>query len=338
MSVVAVSEPTAGALPLSSPQSRWSSTQRAALERLLEHVEPRFKKKCRRMLYGEPVSFAQGWQDWYIFHNLFRDRLSWGNGTYVDIGSNNPTISSNTLFFDKCLGWRGVCFEPQARYHAATRTQRSCTLVPNCVLGVAANATLVGAGQLGRMVIDGEAPAGPGGRAAAGAAPKHPPPGGGNASSEPQRQECVVAGDVLPPLGIKSIDLLSLDVEGHEPNVLRCWPFARLPAYAVLVETNRFDLREVDRWFHRKGFVQDTTLASGFNGGGRPRTVYTDNLYVRRPGGPALVPDAPWPSWKCDGDSRAHRSPFFCLPWLQWQPPPKEGWGECPHLPHPPDR
>ena len=44
-------------------------------------------------------------------------------------------VISNTLFFDKCLGWRGVCFEPQTRYHGWIRRTRGCTLVPSCVLG-----------------------------------------------------------------------------------------------------------------------------------------------------------------------------------------------------------
>ena len=88
------------------------------------------------MLHEEAFSFSQAWQDWYIFQNHYRDRLQWGDGVFVEIGSNQPTVISNTLFFEKCLGWRGVLFEPQERYHASTRRERhGSTLVPSCVVG-----------------------------------------------------------------------------------------------------------------------------------------------------------------------------------------------------------
>lgn len=72
-------------------------------------------------------------QDWYIFHNLFVNRLTWDDGSYIDIGTNNATWISNTLFFDRCLGWRGICFEPQQRYHDEIIQRRGCKLVPQCV-------------------------------------------------------------------------------------------------------------------------------------------------------------------------------------------------------------
>mmetsp|Transcript_15480 Transcript_15480/g.33682 ORF Transcript_15480/g.33682 Transcript_15480/m.33682 type:complete len:231 (+) Transcript_15480:144-836(+) len=106
----------------------------AHVKELLTHVEEEYKHICEGMLNGEPMSFAQGWQDWMIYHNYFRDRL-WGDGFYLDIGTNDATFISNTLFFDKCLGWRGICAEPQARYHEKIVEKRGCTLLPNCVLG-----------------------------------------------------------------------------------------------------------------------------------------------------------------------------------------------------------
>ena len=45
------------------------------------------------------TAFAQAWQDWVIFHNIFRHRVRWGGGSYVDFGTNDPEIISNTLFF-----------------------------------------------------------------------------------------------------------------------------------------------------------------------------------------------------------------------------------------------
>ena len=33
-------------------------------------------------------------------------------GFYIDIGAFHPFKLSNTVFFDQCLGWEGICVEP----------------------------------------------------------------------------------------------------------------------------------------------------------------------------------------------------------------------------------
>ena len=53
----------------------------------------------------------------------------------MDIGSNHPFQLSNTFFFDRCLGWRGLCIEPNVQYHKLYgEFNRTCTVVPHCVL------------------------------------------------------------------------------------------------------------------------------------------------------------------------------------------------------------
>ena len=57
--------------------------------------------------------------------------------------------------------------------------------------------------------------------------------------------ECVVAHEELLARGLgasgrhTAIDFLSIDTEGFEPDVLRCWPFAALSVHAILLETHR---------------------------------------------------------------------------------------------------
>ena len=175
-----------------------------------------------------------------------------------------------------------------------------------------------GSGQLGRVV---------------------PVAGGGNESSE-AHVECVVAPDTLLPLGVEHIDFMSLDVEGNEADVLRCWPFDKLPIHALLMETTQFDLREVDRWFHRHEYDNVESISTGFGPvQGQIKTVYTDNLYVHR-SRPALYPTATLDAsnagnfsaarsgWRCDKAALSLRSRFFCWPWMPWLPSPKV-WGEC---------
>merc|ERR1712187_126524 len=68
------------------------------IQHLLRHVENKYKSLCEKMLLGESAAFSQGYQDWYIYHNYFRGRR-WGEGFYLDIGTNNPLKISNTAFF-----------------------------------------------------------------------------------------------------------------------------------------------------------------------------------------------------------------------------------------------
>ena len=40
---------------------------------------------------------------------------------------------SNTYFYDKCLGWSGLCVEPLTMYHQGISSKRSCKLIPECI-------------------------------------------------------------------------------------------------------------------------------------------------------------------------------------------------------------
>ena len=65
---------------------------------------------------------ACGAQDLFLFRNYFALlTLSGRKGFYVDSGANDARHLSNTFFFDKCLGWEGLCIEPMEQYHKELR-------------------------------------------------------------------------------------------------------------------------------------------------------------------------------------------------------------------------
>ena len=47
-----------------------------------------------------------------IFSNVIQKFLNYSNGLYVEAGANDGITSSNTLFLEQTLGWRGVLVEP----------------------------------------------------------------------------------------------------------------------------------------------------------------------------------------------------------------------------------
>ena len=280
----------------------------SAINQLLQHVPPKHHHTCRAILQGESFTFGQAWQDWYIFNNHFRDRLKWGDGVYVDIGTNHPTSISNTLFFDRCLGWRGVCFEPQTKYHAMIKSERNCTLVPRCVVGRGQSTAghMQGIGGSAHLVLDGT-------------------------SSSDAASSCVDATVVLPSiLGHgTSVDLLSIDIEGFEAPVLQCFPFEEHSVKTILMETNFAQLREVDLFFHRHDYVNDQTFlndADTLAESAPMRYTWLDNLYVKRAVPARLPPTSK--TYQCDGAARAHRH-GWCGGWVEWMPSDQSKYLRC---------
>lgn len=281
------------------------------INELLTRIEPAYRQKCSSVFRGEGgASFSQAMQDWYVFHNLFPDRLEYGAGSYIDIGSNNATWISNTIFFDKCLGWKGICFEPQAKYHAGIKRSRGCKLVPQCVQGHAQTGGMVGSGGTARFV--------------AGAA-------GGSAA-------CTVASDALASQGFwpgMQVDLISIDIEGAEPDVLRCFPLDAFRVQAILIEVDKHDRDALALWFMRRGYALEQSFLHAppwFKPG---REMVLDHLYVRRRN-PAVYPPGMQGLYARDDGATdtqpaehditpscglfAQHSGMYCHPWRHWLP------------------
>ena len=263
----------------------------------MPHIAPEWRKPCGAMLRGEAFSFAQGWQDWVLYHQYFKgERRKWGQGFYVDIGTNHATDISNTLFFDKCLGWRGVCFEPQEQYHDLIRRKRGCKLIPHCVLGKAAAVKGSHSGVSFHVdVVD--------------------------ASDTSGSMRCVGLDDVIAELGESTVDIVSIDIEGNEPAVLRCFPFEQHHVSFWLVEVNKHDLRQVDLFFHRHGYASVETF---LNKASTSVNYWIDTLYART-GVPRVYP--PTVGFHCTPTMRKYMQ-LWCTAWQKWKSGVTE-WTSC---------
>jgi hypothetical protein len=286
----------------------------ARIEALLSHVEPDFQAPCSEMLRGGAMTFAQSWQDWLVYHNVIKPKRGgtpdWGDGYYLDVGASTAFEQSNTLFFDKCLGWRGLCFEPQSQYHA-NFARRSCALVPHCVLGRAAIMRVDNAGSTWSVSELASAA-----DVAAGGA-----------------IECVSFADALAAhsesaaVPARGIDFVSLDIEGNEAGVLRCFPLVEHNVSVFAVETNRQNLNHVASFFHRNNYVlDDTVLWSDTTSAGANHPL--DHIFVKRDR-PLLRPSVA--DFKCTPFMRERRtigSQSFCTAYEAV----KSGvfkWGPC---------
>jgi FkbM family methyltransferase len=149
-------------------------------------------------------------QDKILYKTLFHNRTK--RGIYLDIASNHYKRISNSYFYDRCLGWQGVCVEPNPIYHDELQRLRSCELLPTCASSSTAEVELtlptnpwIGAlgGINGGRMREYEKQI------------SHKERG-----SVAKRLRCVRVGDELSRLGVRHVDLFSLDVEGHERAVL----------------------------------------------------------------------------------------------------------------------
>ena len=87
------------------------------------------KRKFRKynIRKGSPSQYGQ---DQVVYELLGKPKT----GIFVDIGANDGTTFSNSLFFEK-LNWTGVCIEPHPIAFQQLTSARSCDLLNACISG-----------------------------------------------------------------------------------------------------------------------------------------------------------------------------------------------------------
>lgn len=56
--------------------------------------------------------YSQVYQDYYLDHYIFHEKE---NGTFLDVGGNDPIKINNTYFFETSRNWSGLAFEPMPK-------------------------------------------------------------------------------------------------------------------------------------------------------------------------------------------------------------------------------
>ena len=91
-------------------------------------------KKVDSVPWEHPVSpyKSQFGQDKYAHEQFFKGQ----KGFFVEIGAADGEKCSNTYFFEKILGWNGLCIEPLPHLYARLCANRRCKCI-SCALGKA---------------------------------------------------------------------------------------------------------------------------------------------------------------------------------------------------------
>mmetsp|Transcript_18764 Transcript_18764/g.18868 ORF Transcript_18764/g.18868 Transcript_18764/m.18868 type:complete len:292 (-) Transcript_18764:85-960(-) len=199
--------------------------------------DPKNQDYCMNILKSKSGTTSQTGQDLYIFFNFFKYWPMQGKtGFYLDSGANDATNLSNTYFFDICLGWSGLCVEPEERYHESLRSKRTCKIISECISDTN---RLVDMDHLGVGSKVNEKSTG--------------------------KITCNTLHNMLSRVqnGTSNyvIDLWSLDVEGYEMTILESVNFNEIHVRVILVEEFWLATRYLDRKLNDVGYNKFQQLA-----------------------------------------------------------------------------
>lgn len=167
------------------------------------------------------------------------------DGVFVEVGANDPVAGSQTWLLEQ-NGWQGVLVEPQASLCEKLRAARPRSRVFQVACSCPGSE-----GEADLILTEYD----------------------GNATLKPQRDShginyigaervrITTLDSVLQAAGVPRIDFVSLDVEGHEIEVMRGFNFEKYKPSLILIEDGVRDLSK-HRFLKQRGYklVKRTTL------------------------------------------------------------------------------
>lgn len=157
-----------------------------------------------------------------------------GGGAFLEMGAYDGYHASNTWYFERCLGWRGILIEPDPLQFRSLVVNRPHTL----------NLHLAACSQHGVVSLVGEQS-----KTKVLPLPNLSVLNGSKWQYKDRLVTCGPLGDYLRWLGVRRLDFWSLDVEGAEEVAINSIDFRQLSLGVVLVEARRAKRRsEVGRF------------------------------------------------------------------------------------------
>jgi len=177
--------------------------------------------------------YSQYAQDQFVYERFFKDKR---DGVFVDIGAHDGVSLSNTYFFEKWMGWTGICVEPIPDVFAQLRRNRNCTCIQGCIYDKRETVSflkITGWAEMLSGILENYDP-------------KHREriqkeieANGG--TSEIIEVKCYNLTQLLLDHGIYHVDYLSIDTEGGEFGILQSIDFDRIAIDVIEVENNYHD-------------------------------------------------------------------------------------------------
>ena len=190
-------------------------------------------------------------QDKFVNEHFFKDKR---NGIFLDIGAYDGISHSNTYFFEKELGWHGICFEPLEKPFKELSSIRNCICLNCCVADQDKPVKF--------FKVDG-API-----MLSGISDTYDPRHFQRMKYEVERDggsyeittiQARALNPILQEHSIFNIDFLSLDTEGSELKILRSIDFDKFFIHVITVENNYNNIA-IRAFLSAKGYTFVTKL------------------------------------------------------------------------------
>ncbi|SHH09106.1 methyltransferase, FkbM family [Cognatiyoonia sediminum] len=169
---------------------------------------------------------SQAGQDRVVDH-IFKGKIG---GTFIDVGGYDGVTGSNSLFFEKWRGWKGVLVEPVELHRTKAKAARQCPCLPYAVSADAGEAEFLtvesGFTQMSGLVSSYDTKL------------------LSRVRSDQRHKESISKVEtkplaaILKEVGIEHPDFISLDIEGGEMDVLMSFPFEDHEVKTWSIENN----------------------------------------------------------------------------------------------------
>jgi len=191
--------------------------------------------------------YSQHEQDKYLFENFFKYKKD--IGFFVDIGAHDGVDISNTLFFEKELGWKGICIEPMKNRFDSLIKNRNCICINGCVSNSEGEEDFIIFPEYTDMLsglaktFDDKI------RENIDLKIKKQK----NDSSKIIKVKSFVINKILEEHKLNHIDFISIDTEGAELSILKTIDFNKFNIDYFTIENNNYD-NKIKNFMRSKGY------------------------------------------------------------------------------------
>lgn len=177
--------------------------------------------------------YSQYQQDKLLNEHIFKNKR---NGIFVDIGAHDGISINNTYFYEKELGWTGICIEPIPAVFERLRANRNCICINGGIAsfrGKGKFLNIMGAPEMLSGLVD-----------------KYASQHALRVDYELARDggkkqiieiECFKLNDLLEEYNLHHVDYLSIDTEGGELEILKSIDYKKYDISVIDVENNYND-------------------------------------------------------------------------------------------------
>jgi FkbM family methyltransferase len=183
-----------------------------------------------------PERHSEHGEEW-ILRDFFGEQR---DGVFVDVGASHYQSLSNTYFLETRLGWSGLAIEPQTKFADGYTSNRPRTKFISAFVSEVSN-------QEATLYLPTEDSI-----ASANLAFVRSLGGEGIQSLKVNTSSL---DDILERSGITHIDFLSVDVELHEPMVLKGFSIERFQPKLVCIEAHAAVRQQILDYFAAHGYV-----------------------------------------------------------------------------------